>query len=534
VKDAAEEISVAVTEDVQHPLVAVLSGKNSDIASSITLGSGSAIQAKDAVDLLLTKATEDFQTIYAAPCPPSRPVISLPGFPMSIAPAVVPQNKDAPLRQRPSGVSSRPKNQQTAPNDVTRINSVAGTSGAIDIEKTPARALVARSKVLKGHDPIVKNDMVSISKAECIPVSTPTAYPAPAAEATVQPTSSDPIQDSPEASKFIRKSAVISLGYGSSGAPTQSSDNAKPWVHQIPAATQDLTAPAELPDRSKRIRLAAARSTFDRALQAIRDASATLGDDLNCRAALSDPTCKRTSTSSDSRDNQTCKTTIPPKPNAARPAGPQPLPAPDVNKNTIVISEAPIQSLPVTIPFSGVFKAKTPAIVSSPGIAPSVALDRADVWNDKNVVRPQSPVLFGSGPSTIPSIVLPINREPVVPTTSYSHMKDAKYAVNSGTRSNQARAASRKTTSPSSVVINDILSNIVTLPRLPNSLPRGIQQAPNAVNSSSRDISAVVDNSVQDSAATPSATPSKLNPSAIPTLDVVMSGMFTLIVSCCR
>jgi hypothetical protein len=281
-KYIAKVIPEAVIEDVQHPPVVVLSSKRSNIPSSTTLGPGNVIQAKDTVDPVLSKATEDLQTIHTAPGPPSRPVVS-------IAPVVFPQNKGAKLRRRRSRVSLRPKDQQTAPKDVTSTNPAVVPSAAVDIETIPVRALVTTFKVLGERKHIVKNVVPRSSNAECINVCVPTRYPALTGEAIVQPTSSGPRQEFPVASKFGRKSAPISLGYRSSGAPPQSRDNAKLGTNQ------DLTPPADLPHRSKRIRSVSSRSTFDRALQAIRDASSTLGDDLNCRAALADPS-RKTST----------------------------------------------------------------------------------------------------------------------------------------------------------------------------------------------------------------------------------------------
>jgi hypothetical protein len=210
--------------------------------------------------------------------------------------------------------------------------------------------------------------------------------------------------------------------------------------------------------------------------------------------------------------------------------GPQLLWVPDVNKNAVFVPEDPTQSLFVTIPFDSAFVPETPTKVSSPRMAPSLASNHADVCDDKNSVFPQSPVFFGRGLLTTSSIASHVNREPVASITPHSRTKDAISTVKPGTRSRNPRIAASKTTSPSSVPINDSLSNIVTLPRLHNVLPNGTQQAPKVVDSLSPHPRAVVNNNVEDSA----VTPSTLNRSAVPTLEVITTGTSKSISPCCR
>ena len=356
---------------------------------------------------------------------------------ISTAPIVSFRNIDAHTTESP--LSCPPK-------DITRVESAVATVFAVsDIDVLQAGDPLVDLKRLEEQEQIAANDEIDAkiqtrSKIEGISISTPSPpvmVEVMVGEVTTPSMLSKSKRGSSALSDFKRKSAPISLG-------SDSMPPACPGVKSADRSSPDLSQGST----TKRTRKASPRSTFNRALQAIRDASVTLSEAHN---ASDKPTNRQNEAGSTSLDNQDVPASVtaavslvPPVPSRAHPTSPRPLTIAKVENRTtsnLITS----QTQPITTPSASDVKASNPTLISSPEKVPCVAFDHSTVKSSEGVVLPHASILCNNTPLICSSIVTPINREQVSSTTS--RMKDAKPIVRPSTHSGKARAVVRRATS---------------------------------------------------------------------------------------
>ena len=507
---------------------------------------------------------------------------------MLTAPVESPQNRIPNARRQSVSVFSCPKESAT-----DLVNSpVTTVSTVLDINISPAGTPLVCSEICLEREPIIpKNDVEATVQSrfttECASVSTSSFHLAPPGEPIAQSTPSCVKQVSQASPDFNHKLAPDPVSSHSSDAPPQPNPSAMPTARPRFPSKQDSTTPASFPARSKRIRITSTRSPFDRALQAIRDASTTIGDRTKDRGALSTATGKKNVADSTSLKNEgvqtrnSTKSAIPHIPKRAHPAGPRPL----VNYPPTIVSQTVTQTQAITIPPIRESKTSNPTSMSCrvPSVPSNVKNDDenvrsrppavfdnsvstmrsivvsqtvtqtqaitipsirdsktnnptsmscrvpsvpSNVKNDDENVRSRPPAVFDNSVSTMRSIVMPINRERVTSATSRSLTMDAEPTVKFGAHSGKARTVVQRIMPILSVVSHDVPSKMPPLPPPRDVLSIDLQSAPKVIDPCFPGSSAVVDNGG------PAVTPSSLKNSPKPTilkLEASMTGTLAYI-----
>jgi hypothetical protein len=267
-------------------------------------------------------------------------------------------------------------------------------------------------------------------------------------------------QVSQASSNFKHRPAPNSVSPDSNDIPPQTSPIVKPTTCTKHTSKQNSAVAGGLPTRSKRIRIAGTRSPFDRALQAIRDASATLGGHDKDRGMSPTATSKKNEARSAASKNGGIQTSnsaevaLPHLPKRAYSVGPYPL------ASTFSL-ESVTQRQAIGIPPNSDSKTNDPTSASCP--APSSPSNFSDVKSDNENVRSRAPALFDNTPSTMPFIARPVNHERVTSALSRFRMTDAEPIVNSAARSGGIRTAIQRTTPILSIVNHDTLFKTVPL-----------------------------------------------------------------------
>ena len=490
----APSISLTAKLAIENPAMD-LSSTKVDVSTSSTSSSDVVLATKIFGPESLPASTHCSQALCVLPRLPDGSRVSSPG---TICASLTSETNmlltESPpnhiVKARRSSVSgfSCPKNHTTSPRDISRVDSpVTTVSAVLDINVSPVGAPVVSSATPQEQESIVTKNNVEATRAECNSVSTSGSHPAPAGNPIAQSIPSCLEQVSQVSSDFKHRPAPNSVSSDPNDVPPRTSPIAKPTTCTKHTSKQNSTVAGGLPTRPKRIRIAGTRSPFDRALQAIRDASATLGHAQD-RGMSPTATSKKNEARSASLKNEgiqmsnSAEVAVPHLSKGACSAGPYPF-------ASVFSLETVTQRQAIVTPSISDSKTNNRTLASCP--VSSGPSNFSDVKNDNENVRSRVPALFDNTLSNVPSIASPINHERVTSTPSRFRPMDAEPAVTTGARSGGVRTAIQKTKPILPVANHDALLKMVALTPPYDCLPIDPQLAPKVVDRRFHDSSAV-------------------------------------------